>query len=37
MRSSYLALFAKYNKNDQVKEDKIGGACSTNGGEDECV
>jgi hypothetical protein len=24
-------LFTKYNKNDEVKEDKMGGACSTNG------
>jgi hypothetical protein len=26
-----LVLFAKYNQNDQVKEDEMGGACSTNG------
>jgi hypothetical protein len=24
-------LFTKYNKNDQVNEDEMGGACSTNG------
>jgi hypothetical protein len=30
-----FVLFAKYNWNDQVKEDMIGGACSTNGGEEE--
>jgi hypothetical protein len=29
MRS--LILFAKYNKNDQVKEDEIGRACSMDG------
>jgi hypothetical protein len=23
--------------NDQVKEDKMGRACSTNGGEEECI
>jgi hypothetical protein len=30
-------LNAKYNQNDQVKDDKIGMACSTNGGEEECI
>jgi hypothetical protein len=25
---------AKYKQNDQVAEDEMGGACSTNGGED---
>jgi hypothetical protein len=29
--------FAKYNKNNQVEEDEMGGACSTNGGEEEGV
>jgi hypothetical protein len=24
-------------KNDQVKEDEMGRACSTNGGEEECI
>jgi hypothetical protein len=28
----YLVLFSKYNENDQVKEDEMGRACSTNGG-----
>jgi hypothetical protein len=23
--------------NNQVKKDEMGGACSTNGGEDECI
>jgi hypothetical protein len=32
-----LVLFAKYNSNDQVKEDEMGSACRTNGGEEECV
>jgi hypothetical protein len=32
-----LALLAKHNQNDQVKEDEMGGACSTNGGDEECV
>jgi hypothetical protein len=27
----------KYNQNDQVKEDEMGRACSTNGGEEECM
>jgi hypothetical protein len=27
----------KYNYNDQVEEDELGGACSTNGGEDELI
>jgi hypothetical protein len=25
------------NLNDQVKEDEMGRACSTNGGEEECI
>jgi hypothetical protein len=24
-------------KTDQVKEDEMGGACSTNGGDEECI
>jgi hypothetical protein len=24
-------------ENDQVKEDEMGRACSTNGGEEECI
>jgi hypothetical protein len=35
MRSFKPVLFAKYNKNDKVKEVQIGRACSTNGGEEE--
>jgi hypothetical protein len=30
-------ILAKDNQNDQVKEDEIGTACSTNGSEDECI
>jgi hypothetical protein len=30
-------FFAKYNKNDEVKEDEIGRACSTNEGEDVSI
>jgi hypothetical protein len=30
-------LFAKYNSNDQVKEDEMGRACSANGEEEECI
>jgi hypothetical protein len=33
----YISLFAKYNYNYQVKEDEFGGACSTSGGEEECI
>jgi hypothetical protein len=32
-----VALFAKYNQNNQVKEDEVGGACSPNGGKEKCV
>jgi hypothetical protein len=28
-------LFAKYNYNAQVKDDEMGRACATNGGEEE--
>jgi hypothetical protein len=35
--ASKLALFIKYNQNDQVTECEIGGACSTNEGEEELV
>jgi hypothetical protein len=28
-------VFLYYNYNDQVSEDEMGGACSTNGGEEE--
>jgi hypothetical protein len=30
-----LVLFAK--QNDEVKEDEMGMACSTHGGEEECT
>jgi hypothetical protein len=30
-RASYFVLFNKYNYNNQVEEDEISGACSTNG------
>jgi hypothetical protein len=32
-----LVLFSKYNQNDQVKEDEMGRACSTNREEAECI
>jgi hypothetical protein len=32
-----LVLFAKYNCNDQVKEDEMGRACGTNGVEEEYI
>jgi hypothetical protein len=31
------ALFTNYNYNDEVKEDEMGRAYSTNGGEKECT
>jgi hypothetical protein len=30
-------LFSEYNENDQVKEEEMGRACSTNWGEEECM
>jgi hypothetical protein len=34
----FVFLFlAKYNQNNQVEEDEIGGACSTNGGEEQRI
>jgi hypothetical protein len=32
-----IILFAKDNQDNQVEEDEIGGACRTNGGEEERV
>jgi hypothetical protein len=37
MRSFTTCIVSKYNYNYQVKEDEIGGACSTIGGEKECI
>jgi hypothetical protein len=33
MGASLLVLFAKYDKNEEVKEDEMGSACSTHGGK----
>jgi hypothetical protein len=34
----YIMLNAELDsENDHVKEDEMGGACSTNGGEKECI
>jgi hypothetical protein len=30
-------LFAKYNWNEQVEEDEMGGAYSPNGGKEKCM
>jgi hypothetical protein len=30
-------FFSKHNYKDQAKEDEMGRACSTNGGEEECI
>jgi hypothetical protein len=35
--ASYLVLFAKYNYNDEVKEDEMGRAFRINCGEEECI
>jgi hypothetical protein len=32
-----LKFFSKYNYNNQVEKDEMGEACSTNGGEEECI
>jgi hypothetical protein len=29
--AAWFVLFAKYNQNDQVEEDEVGGVCGTNG------
>jgi hypothetical protein len=34
---SVFVLFSKYNYNDQVKADEVSRACSTNGGDEECI
>jgi hypothetical protein len=36
-KSFMTVLFAKYNSNNEVEEDEMGGAYSTNGGEEERV
>jgi hypothetical protein len=30
-------LYLSPSKNNQVEEDEMGGSCSTNGGEEECL
>jgi hypothetical protein len=37
MRNFITCTLSKYNYNDQVKKDEMGGACSTNRGEEECI
>jgi hypothetical protein len=37
LHNEEFLLFAKYNCSDPVKEDRIGRACSTYGGEKEWV
>jgi hypothetical protein len=37
LHNKVLIFFAKYNLNDQVKEDEMSKACSTNGRDDKCV
>jgi hypothetical protein len=36
-RGTSLVLFAKYNSNDQVKEDEMDRACGEGGREGECI
>jgi hypothetical protein len=35
MRSFITCTLRKYNRSDQVKEDEMGRACNTDGGEEE--
>jgi hypothetical protein len=37
LRTVAEEIFSKHNYSDQVKEDEMGRACSTNGGEEECI
>jgi hypothetical protein len=37
MRSFMTCILRKYNYNDQIKEDEMGRACTTHGGEQECI
>jgi hypothetical protein len=37
LNNEELVIFAKHNYNDQVTKDGKGRACSTNGGEEECI
>jgi hypothetical protein len=37
MRSCITLLFAKYNQNDEVKEDEMARAGSTNGREEQYI
>jgi hypothetical protein len=32
-----MSSFVSCTQNDQIKEDGIGWACSTNSGEEECI
>jgi hypothetical protein len=36
-RISRLSLFNKHSEGDQMKEDEMGQACGTHGGEQRCV
>jgi hypothetical protein len=36
-KKSHTLHSAKYNQNDQVKENEMDRACSTNEGEEECI
>jgi hypothetical protein len=34
---NFYSFLAKYNQNDDVKEDEVGMTFSTHGGEEECI
>jgi len=33
----FIVFLSKYNSGDQIKEDEMGGACGTYGGDEKCV
>jgi hypothetical protein len=35
--ASWFLLFDKYNQNDEMEENEMGGACSMNGVEEELI
>jgi hypothetical protein len=35
--ASYLVLITKYYYSDQIKENEVGGACGTHGGEEKYI
>ena len=37
IRSLFIVFLSKYNSGDQIKEDEMGGACGTYGGDEKCI